>query len=172
MLGDSAMSLAQNRLSQNLSKVNRLPAALATIARTAVMGRIVKFVGTAGLRIEELTEERCVVTLENQTKVQNHIGSIHAAAMALLAETATGFVVGMNVPDDRVPVIKSMHVDYTKRAKGDLRAIATLSDADRERMRTDEKGEVIVPVVVTDGANVEPIRCEMIWAWTGKRRNA
>jgi len=154
-----------------LSKVNRLPGPIADVARTVVMGRIVKFVGTAGLHIEELTEARCVVSLANKTKVQNHIGGIHAAAMALLAETATGFVVGMNVPDDRVPVIKTMRVDYTKRAKGDLRAVATLSDEERARMRSDEKGEVTVAVCVTDGANVEPIRCEMVWAWTGKRRN-
>ncbi len=165
------MEFAQNRLSRNLAKVNRLPGPIADVARTAVMGRIVKFVGTAGLHIEELTEARCVVTLANKTKVQNHIGGIHAAAMALLAETATGFVVGMNVPDDRVPVIKTMRVDYTKRAKGDLRAVATLSDEERARMRSDEKGEVTVAVIVTDGANVEPIRCEMVWAWTGKRRN-
>jgi uncharacterized protein (TIGR00369 family) len=83
---------------------------------------MVKLVGTAGLRIEALTGEHCVATLANNARVRNHIGGVHAAAMALLAETVTGFVVGMNVPDDRVPVIKSMHVDYTKRAKGGLRA--------------------------------------------------
>ena len=165
------MNVEQNRLSRNVSRVNRLPSAVAVFARSRMMGSIVKFVGTAGVRIEELTEERCVATLANAAKVQNHIGGIHAAAMALLAETATGLVVGMNVPDDRIPVIKRMTVNYIKRAKGDLRAEATLSSEDRERMRTDEKGEVAVNVVVTDGANVEPIRCEMIWAWTGKRRS-
>jgi uncharacterized protein (TIGR00369 family) len=164
------MALAQNKLSQNLAKLEKLPAPVSAFARTQLMGRMVKFVGTAGLRIEALTEENCVATLANASKVQNHIGSVHAAAMALLAETVTGFVVGMNVPDDRVPVIKSMHVDYTKRAKGALRAVATLSQEDRERMRTAEKGEVTVPVVVTDEANVEPIHCTMIWAWTPKRR--
>ena len=37
--------------------------------------------------------------------------------MALMAETATGFVVGMAVPDDRIPVIKSMKVEYLKRTQ-------------------------------------------------------
>jgi uncharacterized protein (TIGR00369 family) len=164
------MALAQNKLSRNLARFEKLPASLAAFARTQAMGSLVKFVGTAGLRIEALTEEHCVATLANRAKVQNHIGGIHAAAMALLAETVTGFVVGMNVPDDRVPVIKSLHVDYTRRAKGDLRAVATLAPADRELMRSEEKGEVTVPVVVTDSANVEPIHCTMIWAWTPKQR--
>jgi acyl-coenzyme A thioesterase PaaI-like protein len=131
---------------------------------------VVKFVGTAKLSIDELSAERAVVSVKNRRIVQNHIGGVHAAAMALIAETATGFVVGMNVPDDRVPVIKSLKVEYKKRASGGLRAVATLTPEQIERMRTTEKGEVSVSVLVTDDAGIEPIVCEMIWAWTPKRR--
>lgn len=37
--------------------------------------------------------------------------------MTLLAETATGFVVALNLPDDRVPVVKSLSLELRKRAK-------------------------------------------------------
>ena len=161
--------MAANRLSRSLAPLDRLPSPLRIVARSLVLGRIVKFVGTAGLRVEELTESRAVVTIANRRRVQNHIGSVHAAAMALLAETATGFVVGMNVPDDRVPVIKSLAIDYRKRATGNLRAVATLSDEQRANIRDSDKGEVTVAVTVTDAANIEPIECRMVWAWTPKR---
>ena len=36
-----------------------------------------------------------------QAQVQNHIKGVHACAMALLAESATGAVFGMNVPGKR-----------------------------------------------------------------------
>jgi acyl-coenzyme A thioesterase PaaI-like protein len=150
--------------------VARVPGPLRTRARTLLLSRVVKFVGTARLDIEELTAERAVVSVKNRKIVQNHIGGVHAAAMALIAETATGFVVGMNVPDDRVPVIKSLKVEYKKRASGGLRAVAMLTPEQIERMRTTEKGEVSVSVMVTDDANIEPIVCEMIWAWTPRRR--
>ena len=75
------MALPQNKLSLNLAKLEKLPAPVASFARTQLMGRMVKFVGTAGLRIEALTEEHCVATLANASKVQNHIGSVHAAAI-------------------------------------------------------------------------------------------
>src|SRR5687767_6210618 len=97
-----------NRFSRLVSKLELVPRPLRQRARSLIMGRVVKFVGTARLDIEELTAERAVVSVKNRVNVQNHIGTVHAAAMALLAETATGFVVGMNVPDERVPVIKSM----------------------------------------------------------------
>ena len=90
--------------------------------------------------------------------------------MALLAESATGFVVGMAVPDSAVPVIKSMKVEYKKRAKGAMEAVATLDAETIERIETTPKGEVLVPVTVTDETGNEPIQCEMIWAWTPKRR--
>lgn len=159
-----------NRLARTLAKIDRFPAALRTTARSLALGRVVKFVGTAGLSIEELTPARAVVFIENRARVQNHIGGVHAAAMALVAETATGFVVGMNVPDSAVPVIKSMKIDFVRRAKGSLRAVAELTDEQRARILAEEKGDVEVKVTVTDEEGAEPIRCTMLWAWTPKRR--
>jgi acyl-coenzyme A thioesterase PaaI-like protein len=161
--------IAENRFSRMMNKVSMLPRPLQTRARTLLLGRVVKFVGTARLAIEELTAERAVVTVKNRTLVQNHIGGVHAAAMALLAETASGFVVGMNVPDDKIPLIKSLKIEYKKRATGGLRALAELTAEQMDAVRTKEKGDVNVRVTVTDDAGVQPIVCEMIWAWIPKK---
>jgi acyl-coenzyme A thioesterase PaaI-like protein len=159
-----------NRLARTLQPLERLPTALRARARSLVMGQIVPFVGTARLRIEELSDRRAVVSVQNRRRVQNHLHTVHAAAMALIAETASGFVVGMNVPDDRVPVIKSMRVDFLKRARGAMRAVAELTDEQRAAIAREQKGEVAVQVRVEDGEGKEPIACAMIWAWTPKRR--
>jgi uncharacterized protein (TIGR00369 family) len=161
-----------NKLATSIARVDKLPAPLALRARTLILRNIVHFVGTAKLDILELTNDRCVVQVENRRRVRNHIGSVHAAAIALIAETATGFVVGMNVPDDRTPVIKSMKVEYKKRSKGGLRAEASLTAAQLEAIRSTEKGEVTVAVRVTDEAGLEPVLCEMIWAWTPRRKGS
>jgi acyl-coenzyme A thioesterase PaaI-like protein len=134
-----------------------------------IFGRVVPLVGTASLRYEELTPERVVVSIRNRRPVQNHINGVHAAAMALLAETATGFAVGMNLPDDKLPLIKTLKVDYLKRTRGDMRAVATLTKEQMQLIRTTPKGETLVPVLVTDESGEEPIRCEMLWAWVPKK---
>ena len=90
--------------------------------------------------------------------------------MALLAETATGFVTGLNVPDDRLMLIKSLHVDYKRVAKGSLTATATLSDEQRQYIAREAKGELTVPVTVVDESGQEPIRCEMVWAWLPRKK--
>ena len=159
-----------NTLSKQLARLEKLPPPVARAARTLLMRNVVRFVGTAKLDILELTGERCVVAVKNRKRVRNHIGSVHAAAIALIAETATGFVVGLNVPDDRAPVIKSLKVEYKKRAKGALRAEASLTAEQIAQIVSTEKGDVTVAVKVTDEAGVEPVVCEMIWAWTPKRR--
>lgn len=162
-------SVMANRLASVILPMGKLPGPLRTRALSLALGRAVPFVGTAGITIAELTETRCVAELANGRAVQNHIGGLHAAAMTLLAETATGLVVGMNVPDDRVPVVKSLAVAFKKRTKGNLRAVATLTEAQRAQMLAEEKGEVQVAVTLTDDEGKEPIEATMLWAWTKKR---
>ena len=164
------MPTAPNKLSRLIARVAKLPTPIRTRVLSALIGRTVKFAGTANLEILEMTRGRVRVRLANKRPVQNHIGGIHAAAMALMAESATGFVAGMAVPDTGVPVIKSMQVQYLKRTQGAMEAVATLSEEELARIESTEKGEVVVPVTVTDESGREPISCEMVWAWVPKRR--
>jgi acyl-coenzyme A thioesterase PaaI-like protein len=83
-----------------------------------VLRRAVPFTGTAGLQFVVMTHERVEVAIANHRRVQNHIHGVHAAAMNLLAETATGMVVGMNVRDDCLPLAKELKIAFKKRATG------------------------------------------------------
>jgi len=133
------------------------------------IGANLGFTGTAALDFVELTPQSSVVHIGNHRKVQNHIGGVHAAAMALVAETATGMVVGMNVRDDCLPLCKTLRVKFRKRATGALTAVATLEPEQRQLMHETDKGEVIVAVQVTDEAGEQPIECEFVWAWVPKK---
>ena len=157
-------------LNRTVSQINRLPELARPRALTLLMGNAVKYAGTTGIRVEKLTENEAILSLKNRRKSQHHIGSGHAVAMALLAESATGYLVGMNIPDRSVPVIKSLHIDYQKRASGDMTAVARLTDEQIRQMRDEEKGETLVEVTVTDGTGRAPIQCAMLWAWVPKVR--
>ena len=160
-----------NRMMRLANKVSPLPERVRTLILSQAFGRIVPMVGTAHIRYERVTANEVICTLPNRRPMQNHIKGLHAAAMALLAETASGFVVGVNVPDDHLMLIKTMQVNYRKIAKGSLRAVATLTEAQRQLILTTPKGEVDVAVTVTDEAGNEPIECRMLWAWIPKKRD-
>jgi len=162
--------MINNRFNKTVATTRKLPAFMQVWVLSKIVGSQVKLAGTAGCRIEQLTGNKCVIRLKNRKKVQNHIKGIHACAMTLIAESATGFVCGMNVPDDKVPVIKSMNIQFVKRATGDMQAVASLTEAQQKMFAEHDKGEITVPVIVTDEAGVEPIKAEMVWAWVPKRR--
>ena len=88
--------------------------------------------------------------------------------MALIAESATGFVVGVNLPGDKLPLIKSMNLKYVKRAYGDMQAVATLTDEQITLLQTQAKGDFLVDVKVSDASGSEPVIAEMHWAWVEK----
>lgn len=167
--GNNAMP-QKNKLNKIVSRINMLPEFVRSKTLTTLFGKTVKFTGTAGIKVEKLTESGAVISVKNKKSVQNHIGSVHAVASILIAESATGYVVGMNIPDSAVPVIKTIRADYLKRASGDMRAESSLTSEQIRMMQTQEKGETVVPVTVTDGEGKEPIVMEMTWAWTPKKR--
>jgi len=139
-------------------------------AITADVGDVIPFVGTAGLSIDAYTPTRVAATLANAPRVQNHIGGLHAAAIALLAETVTGLVVALNVPDESVPVLRTLDVSFRRRAAPPLRAEATLSDAEAERIRASAIGKIDVPVTTADASDRAPIQAALQWAWLPQHR--
>ncbi|WP_286739140.1 MULTISPECIES: DUF4442 domain-containing protein [Acinetobacter] len=159
-----------NRLTKLVKATSRLPQGMRTALLSKTFGRVVPMVGSAKIRYQEVSASKVVVSMVNHKAMQNHIGQIHACAMALLAETATGFVTAMNVPDSAVVLIKSLKVDFKRPTKGSMTAVATLTPEQQELMQSSEKGETLVQVIVTDESGEAPIQCEMLWAWIAKNQ--
>ena len=137
---------------------------------TRDVGEAIPFVGTAGLAVEVFRPTRVVVALTPGRATQNHIGGTHAAALALLAETATGLIVAQNVPSESVPVLRTLNVDYQRRAEGALQATTRLTVEEVERIRSRPIGKVEAPVTVRDASGAAPIEAALAWAWLPKRR--
>ena len=140
-------------------------------ARNRAIGNTVPMVGTAGIHFEKMTCEELIAILPNRKKIQNHIHQVHAAASVLLAETATGILFGMNIPDDKLPLMKNLSAKYIKRSKGAQQAIANLTPDQIQKIRTDEKGDVNVAVRIIDETGEEVVIADMTWAWIKKSKS-
>ena len=168
----TAFKPVSNRLTKMLAVTKYLPASTRASLLSKTFGKIVPYVGTTGLYYETVEPNQVVVSLNNNKNIRNHIGSIHAVAVTLLAETATGFILGVNLPADRILLIKSYSVDfYRPLQKGQVAAIATLSDEQRLEIINTPKGEMVIPCVIEDrdsDSERAPITVEMTWAWIPK----
>lgn len=154
-----------SHLAKTVSKVKNYPKWVLSF----LIGRTVRFVGTAGISFEEMSTEKVVASIKNKPKIRNHIGQVHAGAMILLAETATGMLVGMNIPENKIPLIKSIKTNFVRRSLGGMTAVATISEEQKELIKKQDKGEVLIAVSVTDESGQAPIECEMLWAWITKK---
>lgn len=157
-----------SRLARTVTRLERYPRRVLSWA----IGRTVRLIGTAGVQFESMTPEAVTASLANKPKVRNHIGQVHAAGMYLLAETVTGMLVGMNIPDDKIPLLKSAQVRYVRRSEGAIRATATITEDQRQIIQQTDKGEVNVPFSLTDATGEVPMEGEMIWAWILKKKKS
>lgn len=157
-----------NRFGKAVAVIKKFPKATHSYLMTKLFCSQVKFANTAKIKIVDIEPRQVHLTLANRKKVQNHIGGVHAIAAALLAESATGIVFGMNLPDSALPLLKSMTIHYQRRMQGSLKAIATITD-EQIALLNEEKGNMDIIVSITDESGLQPIECVMTWAWITKK---
>ena len=160
-----------NRFSRAVAIIKKFPNATHSFLMTTLFCSQVKYASTSKVTIVDIKQQEVKLQLANRKKVQNHIGGVHAVAAALLAESATGIVFGMNLPDSRLPLLKSMTIHYQRRMQGSLTAVAKISTQQIELL-AQEKGNMEIAVVITDESGQEPIECIMTWAWVEKRKKS
>jgi acyl-coenzyme A thioesterase PaaI-like protein len=85
--------------------------------------------------------------------VENHIGSVHAIAMANLCELAAGLVTEVTIPSTRRWIPRGMTIEYLKRADTGVTAVARLAGVE-----WNGPANVAVPVSVTDESGQEVVR--------------
>ncbi len=161
----------ENQMYLNIQALSTLPEEIRMDKQTQAMSQFVPFLATTGIQFDVLSRECVTVSIQNETKVQNHIKGIHACVMATLAETATGFVMSLNIPDNKLPLLKSMQVDYNRVAKGNMQATAHLTNEQVALMCDEERGHFVIECHVSDEKpdDEPPVVVTMTWAWVPKR---
>jgi len=99
-------------------------------------------------KISELKPGLCQVHMKKRRRVQNHLKTVHAIAMCNMAELSAGLMMDVSVPKGARWIPAGMEVQYLKKAKTHLTAVA-----DGQAIDWQTQGDVMVPVRVTDTQN-------------------
>lgn len=99
---------------------------------------------------------RAVARIRKRRAVTNHIGTVHAIAMANLCELVAGTATEVSVPASMRWIPRGMKIDYLAKAETDLSGEATLPPIPEGEAR-----DIAVPVTVTDRSGTPVVRAEI-----------
>jgi acyl-coenzyme A thioesterase PaaI-like protein len=140
------MSLANKLVEANTNVIreawNRLGALpLGDRVFSRMVGLMAPYTGTVGARVVELRPNYSRVVLRDRWSVRNHLTSVHAIALANLAELTGNIALAYTLPDDARFIVAGFDIEYLAKARGTITGIC-----DQELPQSSEKREY--PVVV------------------------
>jgi acyl-coenzyme A thioesterase PaaI-like protein len=87
-----------------------------------LLGRMAPYSGTIHGRVTVLRPGFCQIEIDDHRGVRNHLSSIHAAALANLAELTGNAALAYSLPDDARFIVAGLSIEYLKKARGTITA--------------------------------------------------
>lgn len=113
------------------------------------LGRVIPFNRPHGFRLGEIGEDHVIITAPYKQRNLNHIKGIHACAIATAAEFSAGFLLLMNLDQQRYRLIMArIEVTYLYQAKKRIYSRSTISQATIQQ-------DIIEPLRQQDQVTIE-----------------
>lgn len=128
---------------------------------------MVPYTFTIQPEILELRPGYARITIKDRRSVRNHLKSIHAIALTNLGEVTSGLAVLTAVPDTHQSILKSLSIEFLKKARGRLVAE---SQAPENLKITDENEPTTVIAQIFDADRNVVARLTASWVVGPKRK--
>jgi len=120
------------------------------------VGRVAPYTGTINATVTTLNIGYSRVEMKDGRGVRNHLRSVHAIALANLAELTGNIALAYSLPDDARFIVAGMDIDYVKKARGTL-----VAECECPVPTTSERAEFEVPVIIRDHFGDEVARATL-----------
>ncbi len=107
-----------NLLRMAWDRLSPLPGGNRVFSR--LVGRMAPYTGTIRARVVQLEPGHSRVRMNDRPALRNHLRSVHAVALANLAELTGNVALAYSMPDDARFIVAGMSFDYVKKARGTI----------------------------------------------------
>jgi len=159
------------RLLRLWRRLSRLPGGRWAFSR--LLGWSVPYTGALRARVLELESGSVTVEVRERRGIRNHLGSVHAVALANLGELASGLAVLSRLPPSARGIVTGLSVEFLKKARGRLVArsrstpppvtepvehevVATITDEDGDVVARVTASWRLAPALPGDPASTPP----------------
>src|SRR5215467_10011765 len=111
----------RNLLRQAWDLLSGVPGGKVVFSR--LVGRFAPYTGTIHATVTVLRAGYAEVQMADRRAVRQHLQSVHAIALANLAELAGNIALAYSLPDDARFIVSGIEVEYTKKARGTIVAV-------------------------------------------------
>lgn len=132
------------------TRLRRLPGGKLLFSRR--IGRQVPYTGSMRAHVVRFEQGSAVVELPDRRAVRNHLRSIHAIALANLAELTANLALLSILPAGSRFIVVHLAIDYRKKARGTI--IARCRCELPERLRATHEQELIATLIDGEGDEV------------------
>jgi len=105
---------------------NQVPAGRVAFSR--LIGTIIPYTGSVKPVVIELERGAATVEMTDTRSVRNHLNSVHALALANIAEFPAGLCLHTSIPENSRAILVKLEVEYRKKARGTLTSKARLAN--------------------------------------------
>lgn len=123
-----------------------------------LLGFVIPYAATISPQIKQLQPGLVKLSMKDRRRVRNHLNSVHAIAMANLAEACTGLAATISMPTDKRSILVGFQIQYLKKARGELTAVSRF-----ELPPGFGEGEVPVEAQIENAAGEVVATAQAIW---------
>jgi acyl-coenzyme A thioesterase PaaI-like protein len=151
-----------------IDKLLAHPTKVNVMALDKVLRLGIPFNAPHGFKIKKISEDEIVISLPNRKLNHNHLGGIHACAMATVGEFCAGMSLLSSFGISKYRLILSqMNITYTYQGRVDLEGICSPRQINIEEVRKglEEKGKYLqeLKTIIRDLEGKEVAQVTTVW---------
>lgn len=123
---------------------------------SGLVGWMAPYTGSITAKVTRLSSGESEVVMRDRPWLRNHLRSVHAVALANLAELTGNVALAYSMPDDARFIVAGMELDYVKKARGTITGRCTCPVP-----TSSERREYRVPVTLHDATGDVVVRATL-----------